>query len=419
MASSKEIHPGITLHRKVIGYEEQELSIENKLMNILEFTVNFEGSTNISLKNNATLTTTITVNPNQTELLATVLTQGSWEMKQTFRFLLKPPPKEIADKLIAENKSLIQPKIEESRKLISTCSIDRLSQRRVASTTGNFTDPYFPPYHSSIFRGAQDARLNSAVVWRRPHEFFKGPFELFDIIEPNDIKQGMLGDCWLMCALSSLAEREELVRRLFITKEANEQGIYRVRICKDGEWITVTIDDYFPCSPQGLPIFSRSHGNELWVLLLEKAFAKVNGSYMLLRGGWAYEGMSDLTGCPTENFDFEEEEAQTMIRRGEMWNMLEQADSEGSLISASTPGEDRWTETGGPNKKGGLVPGHAYTVISVKEAHGFKLINIRNPWGNFEWEGDWSDNSPLWTQQMKDALTPVLDSNDGTFLDEL
>jgi len=43
--------------------------------------------------------------------------------------------------------------------------------------------------------------------------------------------------------------------------------------------------------------------------------------------------------------------------------MLKKIDSDGALISASTPGEDRWTEQGGANKKGGLVPGHAYTVI--------------------------------------------------------
>lgn len=38
-------------------------------------------------------------------------------------------------------------------------------------------------------------------------------------------------------------------------------------------------------------------------------------------------------------------------------------DNSGYLLSASTPGEDRWTEVGGPDKEGGLVPGHAYSVI--------------------------------------------------------
>jgi hypothetical protein len=63
----------------------------------------------------------------------------------------------------------------------------------------------------------------------------------------------------------------------------------------------------------------------------------------------------------------------------------------------------------------GLVAGHAYTVIAVKEAHGNRLVNVRNPWGEFEWGGDWSDNSPLWTAQMKAAIQPNLDAFDGTF----
>jgi calpain-15 len=44
---------------------------------------------------------------------------------------------------------------------------------------------------------------------------------------------------------------------------------------------------------------------------------------------------------------------------------------------------------------------YAYTIKAVKEVTGsngekFKLLQLRNPWGNFEWEGDWSDDSPLW-----------------------
>ena len=61
------------------------------------------------------------------------------------------------------------------------------------------------------------------------------------------------------------------------------------------------------------------------------------------------------------------------------------------------------------------MPGHAYTIIQAKEVNGHKLLNIRNPWGSFEWDGDWSDNSKLWTKDMRDALNPVLDSSDGTF----
>ena len=41
-------------------------------------------------------------------------------------------------------------------------------------------------------------------------------------------------------------------------------------------------------------------------------------------------------------------------------------------------------------------------------------MNVRNPWGTFEWQGDWSDNSKLWTQQMVQAIKPVF-GDDGTF----
>lgn len=45
---------------------------------------------------------------------------------------------------------------------------------------------------------------------------------VFADIEPNDIIQGCLSDCWLLCAVSAMAERPALIERLFITKEYNE-----------------------------------------------------------------------------------------------------------------------------------------------------------------------------------------------------
>jgi calpain-15 len=163
------------------------------------------------------------------------------------------------------------------------------------------------------------------------------------------------------------------------------------------------------------PIFSRGHGNELWVLILEKAYAKLHGSYSLLKGGWAHEGMSDLTGCPTVNYNFEDAVVAGWIKSGFFWKKLKVLDQEGALLSASTAGEDRWSDTSSDAALSGLIGGHSYTIIQVKKAFGNRLLNIRNPWGRIEWQGDWGDRSPLWTDKMKKALQPVLDESDGTF----
>lgn len=54
----------------------------------------------------------------------------------------------------------------------------------------------------------------------------------------------------------------------------------------------------------------------------------------------------------------------------------------------------------------GMVIGHAYALIAVQEvvsSYGDKttILQIRNPWGRFEWQGAWSDNSDLWTQASR------------------
>lgn len=49
----------------------------------------------------------------------------------------------------------------------------------------------------------------------------------------------------------------------------------------------------------------------------------------------------------------------------------------------------------------GIVHSHAYSILDVQAVEGFKLIHLRNPWAHREWQGDWSDDSPLWNMHPK------------------
>jgi hypothetical protein len=64
--------------------------------------------------------------------------------------------------------------------------------------------------------------------------------------------------------------------------------------------------------------------------------------------------------------------------------------------------------------------GHAYSVLRAVEHKGKRFVVIRNPWGDSEWNGPWSDGSAEWTPEWLSAL-PALGhvfGNDGQFIME-
>lgn len=115
--------------------------------------------------------------------------------------------------------------------------------------------------------------------------------------EPQDIKQGYLGDCYFLAGLAALAERPDRIYNLFLLQEKNEQNYYSVKMLYKGKWMTIDMDEYVPWLGNG-PAFSKSVDSELWVILLEKAWAKIYTSYKRIEAGFPEEPLHDLTGAP-------------------------------------------------------------------------------------------------------------------------
>ena len=219
----------------------------------------------------------------------------------------EPIPIEEQDYYLKDQIDSLEQKIDVIKALVEGIPFENIDENYMQNHLSgygidHFIDPSFPPDDTSIWDQSNNDPypLNEKPVWKRAKDFMDETPQLFlDGIDPNDINQGLLGDCWFLASIASIAENPALVRRLFVTQSYNECGFYKLKICKDGEWIEVVVDDYFPWYCNGGPMFSRGKGAELWVLLLEKAYAKLHGNYWMLRNGFVAHGMSDLTGCPT------------------------------------------------------------------------------------------------------------------------
>jgi hypothetical protein len=83
-------------------------------------------------------------------------------------------------------------------------------------------------------------------AYKRPSHVESSPSLWGSRIQPHDIRQGSLGDCYMVAVASALAEYPNRVKKLFVQNAYNKEGIFALNLYIKGRPEVITIDDQLP-----------------------------------------------------------------------------------------------------------------------------------------------------------------------------
>uniref|UniRef100_UPI0037E99048 calpain-1 catalytic subunit-like n=1 Tax=Semicossyphus pulcher TaxID=241346 RepID=UPI0037E99048 len=276
-----------------------------------------------------------------------------------------------------------------------------------------FIDDMFTPDKNSIGEDILSPADMARVVWLRPTKLVTNPSFTVDGVSRFDFGQGLIGDCWFLASIGALTFQSYILEQVVPLEQSFDEdycGLFHFKFWRFGRWVDVIIDDKLPTIDGRLIFVHSKDPNEFWPALLEKAYAKVCGSYSDMNAGTPSEALVDFTGgvhiC-----------VQLSDPPPNLWELMCRAGQSKSLMGCGTPQGETSENTVLPN---GLVQGHAYTVTGVKQMMSrgtqVNLVRLWNPWGTGEWNGDWSDRSPLWqTVSPQDREMCLSVGDDGEF----
>uniref|UniRef100_A0A8C1RIJ5 Calpain 1, (mu/I) large subunit b n=1 Tax=Cyprinus carpio TaxID=7962 RepID=A0A8C1RIJ5_CYPCA len=271
-----------------------------------------------------------------------------------------------------------------------------------------FSDPSFPAAPESL--GFKELGPSSSktrgLAWKRPGELCSKPQFIVGGATRTDICQGALGK--KLRTFIHLLPNAQCVIYDPATLLLNA-GIFHFQFWQFGEWVDVVIDDRLPVKDGELVFVHSAEGNEFWSALLEKAYAKVNGCYEALSGGSTSEGFEDFTGGIAESYELSKPPSN-------MFQIIQKALEAGALLGCSIDITSAADSEAVTRQK--LVKGHAYSLTGATEVNyrgrKEKLVRMRNPWGQVEWTGAWSDSSSEWNS-ISASERPNASAEDGEF----
>jgi hypothetical protein len=223
-------------------------------------------------------------------------------------------------------------------------------------------------------------------------------------VDPGDVKQGNIGDCYVPAAAAALAHSMPDLMRTLIKDDGTGKFTFNF---KEVDWNTgratskkIDVDADFYVRSYGGPLYGASSNStdpkkmELWWPLFEKAYAKLQGDFQNIgEGGSSADVFEAATGRPglTEDFSARNKDA--------MWKLMKDKLAKNLPVCMGTKDDHNG---GGAFANAGVFGDHTYSVFDAFEKNGVKYVTVRNPWGESEpYPGDGKDDG-VFTLKLDD-----------------
>ena len=191
----------------------------------------------------------------------------------------------------------------------------------------------------------------------------------------TDVEQGQVGDCYFVAALAGVAKFSPQVIQQMVTD--NGDGTFTIRFYNAGVADYVTVDRQLATTASGAMEYAgvggnySNSGNELWVALIEKAYAQINeegwlghtatNSYAAIDGGYSDLAIEQITGAAA----------------GWTWTTSASANN---LIANVAAGKYTVLASNPTSPGNGVIASHGYALIGYNASNG--LFTLYNPWGS-------------------------------------
>ena len=176
-------------------------------------------------------------------------------------------------------------------------------------------------------KNIEDLQNIDNILWKSCREILEleNVVILPEKIDSSNFNQGYIGDCYFISCVNALSRIPQLLNFIMrlpskIVKNKVETNLFTVNFFIDGEWKIVNIKDSFPCYKNGNKyelIGVKPKSNELFMMILEKAWAQINGGYDQIEGGQTKNIFELFLGCSCDSVESDSDEVFGLVKKNE------------------------------------------------------------------------------------------------------